>query len=81
MSKKRISLLLIISSIALVASVVIVQNTLQHYKIPFGNSCAITSYFEGDDAPRRVCNNGTCMLYSDWIETAEGQKALAEKTN
>ena len=79
MSTRRKIALFFIGLFTLVLSAVSAQMYLSARNIPFGSKCAITSFLEGEDAPKRVCGNGVCMLYSDWIKTPEGQKALLEK--
>lgn len=79
MSVRRKIALLFIGLLTLIASAYSAQSYLSAQNIPFGNTCAIMNFIEGDDTPKRVCGNGVCMLYSDWIKTPEGQKALLEK--
>ena len=76
MQKKTAALLLIASFLTLLLGISITKEWLITMNIPIGENCALSS--SDNPAERKVCKNGTCILYSDWIEMSEEERNSIE---
>jgi len=74
MNKKRAALLLALSFVLLLGGISLTKAWLIENNINMPKLCA--SNPSEADGPKRVCSNGTCILYSDWIKMQEKPKQL-----
>ena len=76
MKKSTAALLLSLSFIILLAGTSYTKGWLNAMNIPVGGNCALSS--SDNSTERRVCKNGTCILYSDWIKMSDEEQATLQ---
>ena len=76
MKKSTAALLLTLSFLTLLGGISVTKGWLASINIPVGGKCALSS--SDDPTERRVCKNGTCILYSDWINMSDEERATVQ---
>lgn len=75
MKKSTAALLLTLSFLTLLGGISVTKGWLNSINIPVGGNCVFSAEAQKDPATRRVCLNGSCILYSDWIKMSDEERA------
>ena len=79
MKKTTAALLLASAFLTLLLSISLTKTWLTSMNIPAGGACVFSKEAQKDPKTRRVCLNGGCILYSEWINMSEEERARVRK--
>ena len=79
MTKKDAALLLGSATLALLLSISYTKAWLSTMDIPTGGSCLLSAEAQKEPTARRVCLDGSCILYSDWIKMSDEERASIQR--
>ena len=79
MKKSTAALLLTLSFLTLLGGISVTKGWLNSINIPVGKNCVFSAEAQKDPATRRVCLKGGCILYSDWIQMSDEERATIKK--
>ena len=79
MRKRTAALLLGSAFLSLLLTISYTRTWLDTMNIPTGGNCVFSTEAQKDPTTRRVCLNGGCILYSDWIKMSEAERRSVMK--
>ena len=77
MKKTTAGLLLASGFLTLLLSISYTKAWLSSINIPTDTTCIFDSETQKDPNRRRVCLNGSCILYSNWIKMSDEEREVA----
>ena len=80
MKKTTAALLLAFSFVILLSGISMSKTWLTSMNIPTGGSCFLSEKAQKNPATRRVCLKGTCILYSEWIQLSDAERAALKQS-